>query len=282
MVGVEQWAEIRRLHRVEQLSIREISRRTGLHRRTIRRALSARSRRASRRRGCRGGSVKGWICEQLAGCFITDQTETCSKRGGPSRRERLGRRAVNTVKAASASYVPFPSFDPNARLASSSPSPRSTTAWGPADRTPRSAPSRRLRYRILHVGGRLPLATPAACILHLANGLVLNRRGRSRVQPSARAPTHGCLNSATTTRTIVRGPAAGWATLIPTNRCAKPRESSRRRGHRADQPRDPHQTLLRPSITQWLVTMGSGLGVNRDHALVALLLPVLGDARSGA
>ena len=41
MVGVEQWAEIRRMHRVERLSIREISRRTGLHRKTIRRALSS-------------------------------------------------------------------------------------------------------------------------------------------------------------------------------------------------------------------------------------------------
>ena len=41
MVGVEQWAEVRRLHRVERLSIREISRRTGLHRKTVRRALAA-------------------------------------------------------------------------------------------------------------------------------------------------------------------------------------------------------------------------------------------------
>ncbi len=41
MVGVEQWAEIRRLHGVERLSIREISRRTGLHRKTVRRALAA-------------------------------------------------------------------------------------------------------------------------------------------------------------------------------------------------------------------------------------------------
>jgi len=38
---VEQWAEIRRLRGVEQLSIREISRRMGLHRKTIRRALAA-------------------------------------------------------------------------------------------------------------------------------------------------------------------------------------------------------------------------------------------------
>ena len=41
LVGVEQWAEIRRLHRVEGLSIREVSRRTGLHRKTVRRALVA-------------------------------------------------------------------------------------------------------------------------------------------------------------------------------------------------------------------------------------------------
>ena len=41
MVGVEEWAEVRRMHRVERLSIREIQRRTGLHRKTIRRALAS-------------------------------------------------------------------------------------------------------------------------------------------------------------------------------------------------------------------------------------------------
>ena len=41
MVGVEQWAEIRRLHFVGRLSQREIHRRTGLHRDTIRRALAS-------------------------------------------------------------------------------------------------------------------------------------------------------------------------------------------------------------------------------------------------
>jgi transposase len=40
VVAVEQWAEVRRLHFVRGLSIREIHRRTGLHRETIRRALS--------------------------------------------------------------------------------------------------------------------------------------------------------------------------------------------------------------------------------------------------
>jgi transposase len=39
VVGVEQWAELRRLHFVGGVSIRELQRRTGLHRATIRRAL---------------------------------------------------------------------------------------------------------------------------------------------------------------------------------------------------------------------------------------------------
>jgi transposase len=41
VVSVERWAEIRRMHRVEGLSIRAIARRTGLHRKTIRRALAS-------------------------------------------------------------------------------------------------------------------------------------------------------------------------------------------------------------------------------------------------
>jgi transposase len=39
VIRVEQWAEIRRVHFVKGLSIKEIHRRTGLHRQTIRRAL---------------------------------------------------------------------------------------------------------------------------------------------------------------------------------------------------------------------------------------------------
>jgi hypothetical protein len=39
VVSVQVWAEIRRMHFVEGLGIREIGRRTGLHRETIRRAL---------------------------------------------------------------------------------------------------------------------------------------------------------------------------------------------------------------------------------------------------
>jgi hypothetical protein len=68
VVGVEQWAEIRRLHRVEGVSIREISRRTGLHRKTVRRALAAlEPPRYSRPvAGSKVDPFKEWICEQLA------------------------------------------------------------------------------------------------------------------------------------------------------------------------------------------------------------------------
>ena len=68
MVGVEQWAEIRRLHRVERLSIRGISRRTGLHRKTVRRALAAAQppRYERQATGSKLDPFKEWICEQLA------------------------------------------------------------------------------------------------------------------------------------------------------------------------------------------------------------------------
>jgi transposase len=67
VVGVEQWAEIRRMHRVERLSIREIGRRTGLHRKTIRRALAAESppRYSRPPAASKLDPFKEWICEQL-------------------------------------------------------------------------------------------------------------------------------------------------------------------------------------------------------------------------
>ena len=67
MVGVEQWAEIRRMHRVERLSIREISKRTGLHRKTIRRALAAETppRYARPPAVSKLDPFQEWICEQL-------------------------------------------------------------------------------------------------------------------------------------------------------------------------------------------------------------------------
>jgi transposase len=67
VIGVEQWAEIRRMHRVEGLSVRAIHRRTGLHRATIRRALA--SDEPPRYRRSSGSSkldpLKAWIEEQL-------------------------------------------------------------------------------------------------------------------------------------------------------------------------------------------------------------------------
>src|SRR3954454_10313760 len=55
------------MHRVERLSIREISKRTGLHRKTIRRALAAESPpRYARSSGVsKLDPFKEWICEQL-------------------------------------------------------------------------------------------------------------------------------------------------------------------------------------------------------------------------
>ena len=57
MVGVEQWAEVRRLHFVRGLSIREIHRRTGLHRDTIRRAICERRGRRSIARAPSGSKL---------------------------------------------------------------------------------------------------------------------------------------------------------------------------------------------------------------------------------
>lgn len=67
VVDVEQWAQIRRMHRVERLSIREIARRTGLHRQTIRRALSN-DEPPRYQRGVVGSKLdpyRDWILEQL-------------------------------------------------------------------------------------------------------------------------------------------------------------------------------------------------------------------------
>jgi transposase len=55
------------MHRVERLSIREISRRTGLHRKTVRRALAAGTppRYSRPRAASKLDPFKDWICEQL-------------------------------------------------------------------------------------------------------------------------------------------------------------------------------------------------------------------------
>lgn len=67
MVGVEQWAEVRRMKRVEGLSAREISRRTGVARDTVAKLLAAEK--PPKYVRARAGSIldpfKAWICEQL-------------------------------------------------------------------------------------------------------------------------------------------------------------------------------------------------------------------------
>jgi transposase len=67
VVGVEQWAEIRRLHFVRGLSKREISRRTGLARDTVDRAVRSDEPPAYQRApaGSKLDPFKDWICEQL-------------------------------------------------------------------------------------------------------------------------------------------------------------------------------------------------------------------------
>lgn len=70
MIGVEQWAEIRRLYFVEKRSKREIHKLTGVHRDTVTRAvLSDTPPTYSRTAGSTGSKLDGfkdWICEQLA------------------------------------------------------------------------------------------------------------------------------------------------------------------------------------------------------------------------
>ncbi len=67
MVDVEQWAEVRRMKRVEGLSARKISERTGLARDTVAKLLAAEK--PPRYERAPAGSIldsfKDWICEQL-------------------------------------------------------------------------------------------------------------------------------------------------------------------------------------------------------------------------
>ncbi|MFF5178502.1 helix-turn-helix domain-containing protein, partial [Micromonospora sp. NPDC000316] len=56
MIALEDWAEIRRLHRAEGVPIKEIARRLGLARNTVRSALRAQAP-PSRERGPRGSLV---------------------------------------------------------------------------------------------------------------------------------------------------------------------------------------------------------------------------------
>ena len=70
MVGVEHWAEVRRMHRLEGSSGREISRRTGVARDTVARSPGCWRREPPRYSRAPAGSTLGrfkdWICERLA------------------------------------------------------------------------------------------------------------------------------------------------------------------------------------------------------------------------
>jgi transposase len=67
VIGVEQWAEIRRLYFVEKRSKRAIRRLTGAHRDTITRAIESETPPKYERRstGSKMDSFKEWICERL-------------------------------------------------------------------------------------------------------------------------------------------------------------------------------------------------------------------------
>ena len=67
MIGVEQWAEIRRLYFVEKRSKRAIRRLTGAHRDTITKAIESKTppRYEREATGSKLDAFKDWICEQL-------------------------------------------------------------------------------------------------------------------------------------------------------------------------------------------------------------------------
>lgn len=93
MVGVEQWAEVRRMKRVEGLSGREISRRTGLARDTVSRLLAA-ERPPVYSRAPAGSLLdpfKDWICEQL------DQDATTTSQRLRELAEEIGYEGSKTI-----------------------------------------------------------------------------------------------------------------------------------------------------------------------------------------
>jgi len=91
LLDVEQWAEIRRMKHVERLSQREIHRRTGIHRDTIRRALAApkppsygpRARRSSKLDPYRS-EIERLLSDQptLSGVRIREEIEGLGYEGG--------------------------------------------------------------------------------------------------------------------------------------------------------------------------------------------------------
>jgi hypothetical protein len=91
LLGVEQWAEIRRMSRVERLTQREIHRRTGIHRDTIRAALASSEPPSYGPRPRRPSKLDPYVVEierllrdepTLSGVRIREQIEALGYRGG--------------------------------------------------------------------------------------------------------------------------------------------------------------------------------------------------------
>jgi transposase len=91
LLGVERWAEIRRMKHVEGLSQREIQRRTGIHRDTIRRALASSKPPSYGPRPRRASKLDPYLAEiarlledepTLSGVRIREEIEELGYRGG--------------------------------------------------------------------------------------------------------------------------------------------------------------------------------------------------------
>jgi transposase len=91
LLGVEQWAEIRRMKHVERLSQREIHRRTGIHRDTIRRALASPQPPSYGPRPRRASKLDPYLVEierllgdepTLSGVRVREEIEQLGYRGG--------------------------------------------------------------------------------------------------------------------------------------------------------------------------------------------------------
>jgi len=91
LLGVEQWAEIRRMKHVERLSQREIHRRTGIHRDTIRKALASPQPPSYGPRPQRRSQLDPFLATieellddepTLSGVRIREELETLGYRGG--------------------------------------------------------------------------------------------------------------------------------------------------------------------------------------------------------
>jgi transposase len=90
------------MHRVERLSIRQISPRTGLHRKTIRRALAADTppRYVRPSAGSKLDPFKDWICEQLRSDPTIQSLRLRGRRAAWSASDSTGERIPSAFRIA--------------------------------------------------------------------------------------------------------------------------------------------------------------------------------------